>query len=147
MLMEQIQQLQKTVMQLQANSVGGGGGVLGSGPIGGGGGDYGGYGGGPAFGRGNAGYGMGGGGGGYGANAGFGGGYAAQGSGGYGGGQQQRGSSGPRQPRRENKEGDEEQGGEIKSDDQRVLLVSNIPMNLSFPDSIFFAFEKAGLRR
>lgn len=129
-------------MQLQANSVGGGGGgsgMMGSGPMGGsGGGDFGGFGGGSAFGGGNAGYRMGGGG--YGANAGFG--------GGYGGGResQHRGGGGPRQPRREAKDGEDDPKGDVSAGDQRVLLVSNIPMNLSFPDSMYFAFEKAGRR-
>lgn len=147
MLMQQIQQLQKTVMQLQANSSmggggGGGGGVLGSGPMGGGNNDFGG-----GFGGGGNPGGFGGGR--YGANAGFGGGYSVQsgGGGGYGSGggmgMHQRGGGGPRQPRREVKDGDDDQS-EINTEDQRVLLVSNIPMNLSFPDSIYFAFEKFG---
>ena len=62
------------------------------------------------------------------------------GGGGGGGGNQRRET----QPRREAKDGgDDEQGGDISAEEQRVLLVSNIPMNLSFPDSIFYAFEKA----
>ena len=36
------------------------------------------------------------------------------------------------------------EGEEIPSGEQRVLLVSNIPPNLSNPDGLFYAFERFG---
>merc|ERR1719312_2282791 len=44
-----------------------------------------------------------------------------------------------------NRKGDKEDGGDpINAEDQKVLLVSNIPPNLANPDSLFYAFEKFG---
>ena len=149
-------------MQLQAGGGGGGGGgdyssaySTGMGSSGGGGppsamnwplgagyGNYGQQQGGYGGGYGGGGYGYGG------ADSKFGGGY----------GQQQTGNGGgypkpplPRAPKapsgerkmdnRNNKVGE---GEEIPQDQQCVLLVSNIPPNLSQPDGLFYAFEKFG---
>lgn len=45
-------------------------------------------------------------------------------------------------PKREKKDDDDD--NEVVDGEQRVLLVSNIPPNLSNPDSLFYAFEKFG---
>lgn len=40
---------------------------------------------------------------------------------------------------------DDKEEGPLSEEDQKVLLVSNIPPNLSNPDSLFYAFEKFGV--
>ena len=124
MMMQQIQQLQQTVRELQT-------GAAGHGQPG-----YGGNNGGGGFGsgsglltpgtQGHSNYQSGGGGGTW-SNNGFGGVRREYGGDrrGYGGGNKK-----PQEP--------------IKEEEQTVLLVSNIPPNLSNPDSLFYAFEKFG---
>eukprot|EP00090_Calanus_glacialis_P013007 TRINITY_DN21628_c0_g1_i11.p1 TRINITY_DN21628_c0_g1~~TRINITY_DN21628_c0_g1_i11.p1 ORF type:complete len:508 (-),score=183.12 TRINITY_DN21628_c0_g1_i11:125-1648(-) len=133
MMMQQIQQLQKTVMQLQTSSGQGSGpgagasntfrgNAFGSGPNNGPG-D--GFGGGPGTNNGGA----------------MGGGYSnyvgntpgTQGHSNY--------TPWSNRGRSDSKEGEEDA---LIKEEQKVLLVSNIPPNLSNPDSLFYAFEKFG---
>jgi len=128
LMMQQIQQLQQTVRELQTGGGGGGG--------------FGGPGGPGGF------------------NPGFGGprgldghrghspgtqgmsNYRAEGRGG-GGGTWSNNSQGNRNRNRGERTKNEGEGN-INEDEQTVLLVSNIPPNLSNPDSLFYAFEKFG---
>merc|ERR1719209_773849 len=124
--MQQIQQLQKTVMQLQTSGSG-------AGPRGGAGTGYGD----------SAGYGD---------SSGYGGSSGSNNGSGMGGGYSSFGGSTPGTQGHSNyrgtwsnRKGDKEEGGDpINAEDQKVLLVSNIPPNLANPDSLFYAFEKFG---
>ena len=136
MMMQQIQELQQTVRQLAT-----GGGAGGHGAAAGG------------FGSGSGGFGSG--------NGGFGSGTGdfgppgtqgrsnyqsgpgtwSSGAGRDQGGQYGRGGGGHGQRRQQQ---DGEDAPVIKEEEQTVLLVSNIPPNLSNPDSLFYAFEKFG---
>jgi len=135
MMMQQIQQLQKTVMQLQTSSGQG----QGTGHQGGGASNtFGGQG----FGANNS------------RGAGFGGGPGGNNGGAMGGGYNSYGGNTPgtqghsnyrpwnnRGGRSDSKEGEVDS---INEEEQKVLLVSNIPHNLANPDSLFYAFEKFG---
>ena len=138
MMMQQIQQLQKTVMQLQTSSAQGQG--AGGGPGTGGTNTFRGN----AFGSGSS----------NGPGAGFGGEPQSKNGGAMGGGYSTYGGGNTpgtqghsnnrtwsNRRRGDSKEGEE---GSIREEDQKVLLVSNIPPNLSNPDSLFYAFEKFG---
>ena len=132
-MMQQIQQLQKTVMQLQTSSGQGSGSgtgasntfrgnAFGSGPNNGSGDSFGG---GPGTNNGGA----------------MGGGYSnyvgntpgTQGHSNY--------TPWSNRGRSDSKEGEEDS---LIKEEQKVLLVSNIPPNLANPDSLFYAFEKFG---
>ena len=151
MLLQQIQQLQKTVMQLQAGQNNGG--AAGS-AQGGGSEEYPGYSGndgawgsyGGSGGCQSGGYGSGGGygnsyggGGGYGPNSGFGGGYGYNSS---GGGHDRSPSVGSKKPSSGVKNNVAPE--DIPSTEQRVILVSNIPSALSHPDALYHAFKGFG---
>jgi len=136
MMMQQIQQLQKTVMQLQGQ--GSGAGTGGSNTFGA---QQNNFGNGGSLGSGRGGFGSG-----AGSNdgGGMGGGYGASNYDGQTPGTQgysnYRGPSNYR-TKRESKDGEEEA---INEEEQKVLLVSNIPQNLANTDSLFYAFEKFG---
>eukprot|EP00092_Neocalanus_flemingeri_P000321 GFUD01000343.1.p1 GENE.GFUD01000343.1~~GFUD01000343.1.p1 ORF type:complete len:518 (+),score=179.07 GFUD01000343.1:61-1614(+) len=128
MMMQQIQQLQKTVMQLQTSSGQG----QGSGPGTGTSNAFGGN----SFGNG----GNNGAGGGFGGGA-MGGGYSSYGGNTPGTQGYSNYKTGNNRVKRDSKDGEDEA---INEEEQKVLLVSNIPHNLANPDSLFYAFEKFG---
>jgi len=126
LMMQQIQELQQTVRELQT---GGGGGYGGPGGQGGHNPGFGGPGGQtPGFG-GQGGHGPG-----------------TQGMSNYrsegGGGGRSTWSNNSHGNKRENRRNNDD--GTVNEEEQTVLLVSNIPPNLSNPDSLFYAFEKFG---
>merc|ERR1719228_2607801 len=120
MMMQQIQQLQKTVMQLQLQTGSGSAGFGGSAENSNGGGMGGGY---SSFGGNTPG---------------------TQGHSNY----RSWSSQGKGEAKEEGGESrtwsNKGEGEVINAEEQKVLLVSNIPPNLANPDSLFYAFEKFG---